>query len=150
MAISAKWYGLGLLNALGGSAGGKCIDWKGHTIKVMLCTGSYIPNQDTHETKSHVANEASGNGYTAGGIALTGKTATYAESSNIIKLDAADIAWPNSNITARYAVIYDNTGATDAEKLLLGYVDFGEEKTSSGGDFTIPWSVNGILRITAS
>ena len=46
------------------------IDLDTDTIKVMLVTSTYTPNQDTHTKRSDVTNEVSGTGYTAGGATL--------------------------------------------------------------------------------
>lgn len=145
MAVSAKWYGQALLKALN-----KEIDYDTDTIKVMLCTSAYTPNQDTHVYLSDVTSEVTGTGYTAGGAALASKTITYTGATNVIMLDAADVTWASSTITARYAVIYDDTPATTATKPLLGYVDFGVDQTSIAGNFTITWDAAGLFTITAS
>jgi hypothetical protein len=115
----------------------------------MLCTSTYVPDQDNHVFKDvSVTNEVSGTGYTTGGTALTSKTLTYTAATNVIMFDAADVTWASSTITARYAVIYDDTPASN--KPLLGYVDFGADQSSSNGNFTITWDVNGIFTITAA
>lgn len=144
MAVSAKMFGNCLLKALN-----KEIDYDTDTIKVMLCTSAYTPDQDAHIYKSSVTNEVTGTGYTAGGATLASKTITYTGASNTITLDAADVTWSSSTITARYAVIYDSTG-TDATSALIAYVDFGADVSSSGGNFTITWDAAGIATITAS
>jgi hypothetical protein len=144
MTVSAFWYGQANLNAFN-----KEINWTSDTIKVMLCTSTYAPNQDTHVYKDvSVTNEVTGTGYTAGGVALTTKTLTYDGTTNIIKFDADDVTWASSTITARYAVIYDDSPASN--KPLLGYVDFGADQSSSNGNFTITWDANGILKITVA
>lgn len=145
MAVTAFWYGNALLKALN-----KEIDWDTDVIKVALVTSTYSPNQDTHAYFSDVTNEAAGTGYTAGGATLASKTITYTGATNIIALDAADVTWVSSTITARYAVIYDDTPATAATKPLLAYVDFGVDQSSTNGNFTITWDANGILKITVS
>jgi hypothetical protein len=145
MAVSAKVYGLaqkGLAN--------KEIDWDSDAIKVMLCTSAYTPDQDTHQYKSSVTNEVSGTGYTAGGNTLTSCTSTYTSGTNVLMLDAADTSWTTSTITARYAVIYDSTPATDATRPLIAYVDFGADVVSSGGTFSITWDAAGIVTLTAA
>ena len=124
------------------------IDWDTNTIKVMLTTSSYTPNQDTHEDKADVTNEVSGTGYTAGGATLGSKTATT--SANVLTMDAANTTWSSSTITARRAVIYDDSGGTDASKALILWVDFGTDESSSSGDFTIAWNASGIATITAA
>jgi hypothetical protein len=144
MAVTAYWYGQSLLKALN-----KEIDFDTDVIKVMLCTSAYVPSQDTHVYKDvSVTNEVTGTGYTAGGATLTTKTIAYDGTTNIIKLDADDVTWTNSTLTARYAVIYDDSPASN--KPLLGYVDFGADQSSSSGNFTITWDANGILKITVS
>jgi hypothetical protein len=144
MAVTAKMYGQSLLKALN-----KEIDYDTDTIKVMLCTSAYVPDQDTHVYKDvSVTGEVVGTGYTAGGATLASKTITYTAATNIIALDAADVTWAASTITARYAVIYDDSPASS--KPLLAYVDFGADQSSNNGNFTITWDTAGILKITVS
>jgi hypothetical protein len=144
MAVSAKWYGQALLKALN-----KEIDFDTDVIKVMLCTSAYVPDQDAHVYKDvSVTSEVTGTGYTAGGATLASKTIAYTAATNIIALDAADVTWAASTITARYAVIYDDSPASS--KPLLAYVDFGADQSSNNGNFTITWDANGILKITVA
>jgi hypothetical protein len=145
MAVTAKLYGL----ALKSMAEGKMV-LDSDTLKVMLCSSSYTPAQDTHQFKSDVTNEITGTGYTAGGDTLTSVTLTYTAGTNVLALDAADVVWSGSTITARYAVIYDSTPATDATRPLIAYVDFGADQSDSSGTFTITWDAAGIATITAA
>lgn len=129
----------------------KEVDYDSDSIKVALVGSSYTPNQDTHDYWDDVsANEVSGTGYTAGGSALASKTVTYDSATNVTVLDAADVTWASSTITARYAVIYDDSGATAGQKALLGYVDFGSDQSSTNGNFTITWDSTGIFRFTVA
>jgi hypothetical protein len=145
--MASKLYGQFLAQALN-----KEIDWDTDTIKVALLTNSYVPDQDAHNYFDDVAAvEVSGaTGYTAGGNTLTNKTNTYNGASNVIILDADDVTWTSSTITARYAVIYDASPATNATRPLIGYVDFGSDQSSSNGNFTITWDATGIVRITVA
>jgi len=118
------------------------------TYKVMLCTSSYTPNQDTHVDKADVDNEVSGTNYTAGGVAIASLSVTQTE--NVVKVDGTDSSWATSTITARYAVIYDDTEVADADKKLVGYIDFGEDKSSEAGTFQITWHASGILTLTVA
>lgn len=145
MAVTAKLYGLALKSAFN-----KEIDWDSDTIKVMLCTSTYTPDQDTHQYKSSVTNEVTGTGYTAGGATLASATSAYTAGTNTLVLDAADTSWASSTITARYAVIYDSTPATDATRPLIAYVDFGADVVSSGGTFSITWDAAGVVNVTAA
>lgn len=142
--MAAKMYGQFLLKALN-----KEVDWDSDTIKVALLTSAYSPNQDTQVYFSDVSgNEVTGTNYTAGGATLGSKTITYDTGTNVIKLDGADVTWASSTITARFAVVYDDTPAS--QKPLVGYLDFGSDQSSVNGDFTITWDAAGIARITVS
>lgn len=129
----------------------KEIDWDSDTIKVSLLTNTYTPDQDAHNYYDDVSSyEVSGTGYTSAGLTLANKTNTYNAGTNVIVLDADDVTWASSTITARYAVIYDATPATNATRPLIGYVDFGSDQSSSNGNFTITWDSTGIVRVTVA
>lgn len=123
------------------------IDLDTDTIKVALVTSSYTPDQDAHEDFADVTNEVTGTGYTAGGATLANKTVTADNTDNEGVFDADDVTWSSSTITARGAVVYKSTG-TPANDLLVAYFDFGSDKTSTSGDFTIQWGAEGILNLT--
>ena len=122
------------------------IDLDTNDINVMLVTSSYTPDIDSHEFMSSVTNEVSGTGYTADGQALASKAVTADTTDDEGVFDAADLTWSTSTITARGAVLYKDTGASTTSPLIC-YFDFGSDKTSSAGDFTIAWSSEGILNI---
>lgn len=129
----------------------KEIDWDTDTIKVALLTNAYTPDQDAHNYFDDVvANEVTGTGYTQGGATLSNKTNTYNSATNVIVLDADDVTWSSSTITARYAIVYDASPATNATRPLIGYVDFGSDQSSSNGNFTITWDATGIVRVTVA
>jgi hypothetical protein len=143
--MASKLYGQFLLKALN-----KEVDFDSDTIKVALLTSSYTPDQDAHDYFNDVSTyEATGTGYTAGGNTLASKTATYDSGTNVIVLDAADVTWSSSTVTARYAVVYDSTG-TASTSALIGFVDFGSDQSSTNGNFTITWDSTGIVRITVA
>jgi hypothetical protein len=144
MAVTAFLYG-----SFPAKLANKEIDWDSDTIKVALTTSSYTPNQDTHDYFDDITNQVSGAGYTSGGATLASKTVTYTSGTNTQAFDAADVTWTSSTVTARYAVIYDSTGVSSTSAL-IGYVDFGADVTSSGGDFTIQWNASGIFTIAVS
>lgn len=144
--MASKIYG-----SFFGKALNKEIDYDSDSIKVALLSSAYAPNQDTHDYYDDVSgSEVTGTGYTAGGQALASKTVTYDAASNVTVLDAADVTWASSTITARYAVVYDDSGATAGQKALLGYVDFGSDQSSTNGNFTITWDATGIFRLTVA
>ena len=144
--MPSKLYGQFLAKSLN-----KEVDFDSDTIKVGLVSSSYTPNQDSHDYWDDVVSyEVSGTGYTTGGATLASKTVTYDSANNVIVLDAADVTWSSSTITARYAVVYNDSGATNAAKALIGYVDFGSDQSSTNGNFTITWDSTGIVRITVA
>lgn len=59
-----------------------------------------------------------------------------------IKLDAADVQWASSTITARYAKIYQDT-----TNQLVALIDFGQDESSSNGNFDIVFHPDGIVHI---
>lgn len=145
MAITCKQYGKALYNALT-----KKIDLVNDTIKIMLCSSLYSPNQDSHDFKDDVTNEVTGDAYTAGGATLASKTLEYSADNNVLKFDAADPSWSNATITARYAVVYDDTPSGDGNKPLLCYIDFETDKSSNAGTFSIVLPSDGLMKITVS
>jgi hypothetical protein len=145
MAVTAKLYSNFLHLLLEDKLAGSILD---QTIKVALCTSSYTPDQDVHDYFDDITNElTTGSGYTAGGATLASKTCTV--TGKVVTFDAADTSWTTSTLTARYGIIYYASGSA-ATSLLIGYVDFGEDKVSSSGTFLITWNASGIFTLTAA
>lgn len=115
----------------------------GDTFKIALFTSSATLGAST--TAYSVTNETSGTGYTAGGNTLTNVTPTT--SGTTAFTDFADTTWSTASITARGALIYNST---DSDKAVV-VLDFGSDKTSTAGDFTIQFPTadasNAIIRI---
>jgi len=120
----------------------KEIDYVTDDIKIMLCTDSYVPNQDTDEYKSDVTNEISISGYTSGGKILTSKSITY--NSKITTLISGDVVWTLLTGEFRYAVIYCDTGVASTSAL-ISYIDFGSTVTTTLTDVTITWDSGEML-----
>lgn len=143
MAVSAHFY-----DNYWTSLNAAKINLLSDTIKLMLCTSTYTPNRGTHQYKSDVTNEVSGTGYTATGNTVTSMGSNIA--SNVYSITGANASWPASTFTARYAVLYDATPATDATRPLIGYVDFGADQSPSNGTLSITWNASGIGQVTDS
>ena len=144
MAVTAFWYARAFLSAFN-----KEIDLVGtpDDMYVMLTTSTYTPNQDTHDYKDDVTNEISGTGYTANGYQLPDES--FAQALNVLTFDSTtDPNWTSASFTARRAVYYDRTPATDATRPLISWVDFGGDETVASGTFTIVQHANGIATIT--
>ena len=144
MAVTASWYNLGMENCMDA-----LVDWTSDTIRCALTTSTYSPDKDTDEFFSDVTNEVVGVGYVAKGETLANKTATLDTVNDEVQLDSDDVEWTVSTITARRAVIYKDTG-TPATSPLLGWIDFGEDKSTAGTTFKIIAAAEGWFKITQS
>jgi len=115
------------------------------TFKIALFTSA--ATLDATTTAYSVTNEVSGTGYTAGGNTLTISTNPTSTGTTAF-LDFADTTWTTATITARGALIYLADGGTNPAVAVL---DFGADKTSTAGDFTIVFPAadasNAIIRI---
>lgn len=117
----------------------------GNTFKLALYTNSA---SFTAATTAYTAtNEVSNSGsYSAGGGALTNVTPT--SSGTTALTDFADLEFTSATITARGALIYNDSAAGDPTVAVL---DFGADKTSTTGTFTIQFptadATNAIIRI---
>lgn len=123
------------------------VDWANGVTKVALLADTYAPDQDAHVHWSDVStHEVTGTGYTAGGATLTTPEVSYDGASNTVTLSGDNVSWTTSTITARYVVIYQDTG-TASTSVLCGFSDLGENKSSSNGDFNLNWSSSGIFEV---
>jgi hypothetical protein len=117
----------------------------GNTFKLALYTNSA---SFTAATTAYTAtNEVSASGsYSAGGGALTNVTPTTSGTTGFT--DFADITFTSATITARGALIYNDTASGDPTVVVL---DFGADKTSTSGDFQVVFPTadasNAIIRI---
>ena len=118
-------------------------DFGADTFKIALYTSSAL---DATTTAYSATNETSGTGYTAGGNTLTVST-TPTSSGTTAYISFSNTTWSTASITARGALIYNSTNANKAVAVL----DFGSDKTSTAGDFTIQFPTadasNAIIRI---
>lgn len=137
-----------------------------HEFKKYLCDGTI--DLDTHSFKAGLTNTAptaasdtvwaniteisAGNGYTAGGQALS--SVTWSETGAGVgtwRFNAADFSWTASGGsigTFRYVVIYDDTPTSPADPL-VGYWDYGSSLTVTiGNTFTADIGANGIFELS--
>ena len=102
----------------------------GNTFKLALYTSS--ATLDATTTAYTTSNEVSGTGYTAKGNTLT--RVDPSTSGTTALTDFADTTFSSSTITARGALIFNEDTTGDTSVCVL---DFGADKSSSSGDFTI-------------
>ena len=102
----------------------------GSTFKLAMYTNSASFTAAT--TAYTTSNEVSGTGYSAGGGTLTRVDPTSSGTTGFT--DFADLTFSSSTITARGALIYNDSASGDPSVVVL---DFGSDKSSSSGDFTV-------------
>ena len=116
----------------------------GSTFNLALYTSSASLGAST--TAYTTSNEASGTGYTAKGAALTRIDPSNDGTTAIT--DFANLTFSSSSITANGALIFNDSASGDPAVCAL---DFGSDKTSNSGDFTIQFPAadasNAIIRI---
>ena len=120
-----------------------------HTFKVMLTNSA--PTAATNKIKGDITDITAGNGYTAGGNALTISAPT--QSSGTVKpIPSVDITITAGGGTIgpfRYAVVYNDTQTTPVKPLVC-YFDYGSNLTlNSGESILIDFDqVNGLFSLT--
>ena len=116
----------------------------GSTFQIALYTSSASLGAAT--TAYTTSNEVSGTNYTAKGNTLTRVDPTTSGTTALT--DFADTPWSSATITARGALIFNDSASGDPSVAVL---DFGGDKTSTAGDFTVSFPAadasNAIIRI---
>lgn len=135
-----------LFNSFAGKEGDGTIDLDTHTFKCALTNVAPVA---TNTVLADITQIAAGNGYSTGGVTLTG--VVYTEPS------AGVWSWDSDNIvitasggtmaTFRYLVIYDDTAASDD---LVGYYDAGSQSLVDGTSMTLTVNANGHILATKS
>jgi hypothetical protein len=122
----------------------------GDTFKIALYDNN--ASFDAGTTAYTTSNEVSGTGYSAGGGALTNVDPTSTGTTALT--DFQDETFSTATITARGALIYNTTPNTTSISVTnpsVVVLDFGSDKTSTAGDFTIVFPTadasNAIIRI---
>jgi len=116
----------------------------GNTFNIAMYTNSA---SFTAATTAYTAtNEVTGTAYVAKGNTLV--NVTPVSTSTTAFTDFGDSTWSSSTITARGAMIFNDTAVGDPSVVIL---DFGSDKSSSSGDFTIVFptgdATSAIIRI---
>jgi len=102
----------------------------GSTFNLAMYTNSASFTAAT--TAYTTSNEVSGTGYTAKGASLT--RVDPSTSGTTALTDFADLTFSTATVTARGALIFNDSASGDPAVVVL---DFGADKTSTAGDFTI-------------
>ena len=119
------------------------------TYKFLLV--SSVPseaNLDAYDFRDDIANEVTGAGYTAGGVAATVTVGSVDTTNDRTPVTITDLtnAWTSSTISAVGGWLYKVVGSAATDQL-VGFVDFGGTVTSTAGNFSVafttPLYVNG-------
>ena len=114
-----------------------------NSFKLALYTSSASLGAAT--TAFTTTGQASGTNYSSGGSALTNVT-PFATGTTAV-CDFNDLTFSYATITARGCLIYNDTQSDKA----VCAVDFGGDKTSTAGDFTVvfptPTATGAIIRL---
>ena len=102
----------------------------GNTFKLAMYDNNASFTAAT--TAYTTTNEVSGTGYSAGGGTLT--RIDPSSSGTTAFTTFSDLTFSTATVTARGALIYNDTATGDPTVIVL---DFGADKTSTAGDFTI-------------
>ena len=102
----------------------------GNSFKLAMYTNSAALGKSTTSFTTG-GQVSSPSGYTSGGKALVNAGTSIATNTAIT--DFADLSFVGVTLTARGALIYNDTNGDKAVAVL----DFGGEKTASAGTFTI-------------
>jgi hypothetical protein len=120
-----------------------------HLLGMCLSLALYTNTAafDASTTAYTATNEVGNSGsYAAGGGSLVNVTPTTSGTTALTDFD--DLAFTTATITARGALIYNSSAAGDPTVAVL---DFGSDKTSTSGTFTIQFPAadasNAIIRI---
>jgi hypothetical protein len=145
--VTAQIHGVAVLAQ---DTGGTPIVWGtgtgGNDIYIPLLTG-YTANVDTHNAWDDVVGTeiAGSGGYTTNGVELAGKAVSYDTTSDQTRLDANDVSWTTSTLSATDAGVINRTPGSDAAREVYGTIDFGATVTTTAGTFAITWDASGII-----
>jgi hypothetical protein len=115
------------------------------TLKIMLTNSAPLV---TNTVKANLTEISPGNGYTAGGTAVT--VTSSAQSSGVYSLVGNDVVFTASGGSVgpfRYAVLYNDTPTSPADPL-IAFWDYGSSVTLASGEaLTVDFGAN-ILTVT--
>ena len=128
------------------------IDYDADTFKMALyLSTSNVATTSVDALASATNQVATAFGYTAGGVTVA---ATWVESAGTVTFDVADAVWNASggDITARFAVIYDDTVAAPVAKPIIAHCLLdttpADVTATDGNPLTIQIAATGVFTKT--
>ena len=125
-------------------------DINSDTIKIALIksgeSGTYNASTTNYSNVTGNSDEASGAGYSAGGVTL--QNANLQTSGEVAFVDFDDVSWTSSTISASGAIIYNSS----VSNIAIAVLSYGVTVSSSSGTFTLTMptnnSSNALLRLS--
>lgn len=149
MAAPSKLY---LFNSALKGLGDGTFDLDVNTLKAQLHTSTYVPDLAADVVLADVnAEVANGNGYTTGGVTLTG--VAFTEAAGVAKLDANNIEWTGAGagFSARFVIVYASGTLNGKVNPLIGYLLLdsapADVQFAVGNKITVEWDVSGLFNI---
>ncbi len=111
------------------------------TLKWALTNAT--PNAATHDVLGDITELSTSGGYTAGGQSSAN---VGTRTTTTFNMATSSVTWTGSSggFTARYAVLYNDTHASDA---LVGYLDYGSSQAVAAGEDFVIGAVSPILTL---
>lgn len=102
------------------------------------------PNASTHDLLADVTELSTSGGYTAGG-STSANDGT--RSGATVSVATSQVTWTGSGggFTARYAILYNDTHASDA---LIGYLDYGSSQAIAAGEQLVIAAASPLFTLT--
>jgi len=144
--MANKVYSKGLEELANGD-----LDWVNATdVKVALMETGYTFDDDHDFWDDVSGDEVSDASYAAGGQALGNKSVTRDTGNNQVELDADDEVFSSLDVVNPYsAIVYRDTG-TPATSPLIAYFDTDFPFTANGGDVTISFGADGVVKLASA
>jgi len=136
MALTANKYNLTVQAMARGGASGTGLLLNADTLKLGLCTAATVPVAADTTFPGTGTQVASGNGYTTGGVSLTGATSNSGGTETLkTTANYASPTWTASaaGFALRYFILYDSTSTLGPCQNLL-FWDYGSTLTLSGAN----------------
>lgn len=148
MAAAGKWK---LYDSAKLKIGQGLIDLDSHTFKMALFTSSSNCNTLTHDELTDLTGQvANGDGYTTGGVTLTGVTWTNSSGTSTFNCDDVEWVATGAGFICRYAVIYDDTVSGDP-LVAVCLLDTAPANVTvaAGNALTITINASGVFTLSA-
>lgn len=116
------------------------------SIYVMLVSGAYTPNIDTHANTGSINGDVVSAGHPKGGIKIQSTSVFMDTSDDEGVLTGHNVTFSGITCSPAWAVVYVS-GASVATNYLMQARDLGSQ-TITNADFTITWNSEGIWNLT--